>query len=134
MDLVRRVWPSAFFTVLSARNNAQFLLDNHLTSGEVTWGAIAGIGLGVFVILVETGFLPGVVATGSLAFSRGRVETKTARLFSIGRVFCFLGELPKLTEAELALPVALLTTVLRAVAGGARLARSPNRKGSACRS
>jgi hypothetical protein len=42
-------------TVFSARNDAQFLVKNDMTSGELTWLAVVAIGIGVFIVLVGLG-------------------------------------------------------------------------------
>lgn len=42
-------------TVFSARNDTKFLVDNDMTSGELTWLALVAIGIGVFIVLVGLG-------------------------------------------------------------------------------
>jgi len=41
--------------VFSARHDTQFLVKNHMTSGELTWLALTAIGIGVVIILVGLG-------------------------------------------------------------------------------
>ena len=42
-------------TLLSAKNDAQFLLENHITSSNVGLAGWTAIGIGVFVVLVGLG-------------------------------------------------------------------------------